>query len=173
MSKSFFISNEPNAEIKGKLAAYNMTLDDLPPAVFTVMEDSEDFNPEYAEGSPMDHSTVLDAYVKDNFTEKQLKGLKVPKYFYEIEFEKPGGLVMPIIVEYTFADGTSERIKYPVQVWRKNDKVVRKVMASDKEITNILVDPDLETADIDTSNNSWPKKEAASDFENFIKKTEN
>ena len=171
--KKFFISNEPNAEIKGKLAAYNMTLDDLPPAVFTVMEDSEDFNPEYAEGSPMDHSTVLDTYVKDNFTEEQLKGLKVPKYFYEIEFEKPGGLVMPIIVEYTFADGTSERIKYPVQVWRKNDKVVRKVMASDKEITNILVDPDLETADIDTSNNSWPKKEAASDFENFIKKTEN
>ena len=80
---------------------------------------------------------------------------------------------MPIIVEYTFADGTSERITYPVQVWRKNDKVVRKVMASDKEITNILVDPDLETADIDTSNNSWPKKEADSDFENFIKKTEN
>jgi hypothetical protein len=46
-------------------------------------------------------------------------------------------------------------------------------MASDKEITNILVDPDLETADIDISNNSWPKKEADSDFENFIKKTEN
>ena len=79
----------------------------------------------------------------------------------------------PLIVEYTFADGSSERIKYPVQVWRKNDKVVRKVMASENEITNILIDPDLETADIDMSNNSWPKKEAASDFENFIKKTEN
>ena len=62
---------------------------------------------------------------------------KIPKYFYEISFEKPGGLVMPIIVDYTYSDGSTERVEYPVQVWRKNDDEVKKVVASDKEIVGI------------------------------------
>ena len=143
----------------------------LRPLVY--LEDFENDTENLKEVNPLDNSKLLNNYLKENFSEEEISSLKVPKYFYEIIFDKPGGLVMPIIVEYEYEDGSKEKIKYPVQVWRKNDKVVRKVMASDKEITNILVDPDLETADIDTSNNSWPKKEAASDFENFIKKTEN
>ncbi|WKD86392.1 Aminopeptidase N [Polaribacter huanghezhanensis] len=81
------------------------------------------------------------------------------KYFYEITFDKPGGLVMPIIVEFTYKDGTKERKTYPAQIWRLNDKQVTKAINSDKEITNITVDPDLETADVDMTNNSWPKKQ--------------
>ena len=74
---------------------------------------------------------------------------------------------MPLIVEYTYADGTKKRVNYPVQVWRKNDASVRKLVASDKEIVGIQVDPDQETADIDLSNNAWPKSESASDFDRF------
>ena len=33
-------------------------------------------------------------------TESEISNLEVPKYFYEIVFDKPGGLVMPIIVDY-------------------------------------------------------------------------
>ena len=81
------------------------------------------------------------------------------EFFYEITFNKPGGLVMPIIVEFTYKDGTKSRKTYPAQIWRLNDKQVTKAINSDKEITNITIDPDLETADVDTTNNSWPKKQ--------------
>ena len=94
-------------------------------------------------------------------------GIKIPKNFYEITFEKPGGLVMPLIVEYSYADGTKERIKYPVQVWRKNDKEVKKVVVTDRDIIGIKLDPDEETADINPSNNSWPKTEEMSEFDQF------
>jgi len=81
------------------------------------------------------------------------------KYFYEVTFDKPGGLVMPIIIEFTYKDGTKGRKTYPAQIWRLNDKEVTKAIHSDKEIINITVDPDLETADVDMTNNSWPKKQ--------------
>ena len=92
-------------------------------------------------------------------------------FFYEITFNKPGGLVMPIIAEYTYKDGSKERKVYPAQIWRYNDKEITKVVKSDKEITNITIDPDLETADVDTSNNNWPQKKDSkfSKFKNKIK----
>lgn len=80
-------------------------------------------------------------------------------FFYEITFNKPGGLVMPIIAEYTYKDGTKERKVYPAQIWRYNDNEITKVVKSDKEILNITIDPDLETADVDTTNNSYPTKQ--------------
>jgi len=93
--------------------------------------------------------------------------MKNPKYFYEVVFNKPGGLVMPIIVECTYEDGTVEMIKYPVQIWRKNDDNVKIVISSEKAIKNLQLDPKLETADIDTSNNSWPNEEGNTDFNKF------
>jgi hypothetical protein len=115
----------------------------------------------------LEDSAALKEYLDQNPAEE---GAKVPSYFYEIEFKKPGGLVMPLIVEYSYADGSVERVTYPPQVWRKNDQAVRKVVASDKELIGVVVDPDLETADIDTSNNSWPQEESTSDFEKFKEK---
>ncbi len=77
---------------------------------------------------------------------------------------------MPIIAEYTYSDGTKERETYPVQIWRLNDKEATRTIASEKEIVSIVVDPDLETADIDTSNNSWPKEIKQSEFDQFKNK---
>ena len=91
------------------------------------------------------------------------------KYHYEITYNKPGGLVMPIIVEFTYKDGTTERKTYPAQIWRYNDKEITKVFSSEKEVTNIALDPDLETADVDTSNNNFPKKDNTK-FTQFKKK---
>lgn len=76
---------------------------------------------------------------------------------------------MPIIVELTYADGTKEKKTFPAQIWRMNDNSVKKVFASTQEIKSIKVDPDMETADVDTSNNSWPKKEA-NQFKKFKNK---
>ena len=91
---------------------------------------------------------------------KHVKNSKeVPSYIYQVEFEKPGGLVMPIIVELTYADGTKETKTFPAQIWRMNDKTVKKVFASTQEIKSIRLDPKEETADVDVTNNSWPKKQ--------------
>jgi hypothetical protein len=109
------------------------------------------------------------------FTEDASEGLgfsdKHKKYHYEITYNKPGGLVMPIIVEFTYKDGTKERKTYPAQIWRLNDKEVTKVFSSSKEIENIAIDPDLETADVDTTNNNWPqdKTDKFDQFKNKIK----
>lgn len=170
--KQFFVSNEPSKEVLEMLKNYGMTQADLPPVVFTMVEDNEDFKSEYRSGSPVDHSQALKSYMEENVSEKNAV-IKIPKNFYEITFEKPGGLVMPLIVDYTYADGSSERVRYPVQVWRKNDNEIKKVVATDKEIIGIEVDADQETADIDLSNNSWPKTEEISEFDQFKAKMKN
>jgi hypothetical protein len=164
--QQFFVSDEPSKEVKEMLKNYGMTMDDLPPVVFTMAEDNEEFKSEYKVGGPMDHSKELKSYM-DQKTSESNSTLNIPKNFYEITFEKPGGLVMPLIVDFTYADGTSERVRYPAEVWRKNDVEMKKVMATDKEIVGIKVDPDQETADIDLSNNSWPKLEEISEFDQF------
>ena len=91
------------------------------------------------------------------------------KYHYEITYEKPGGLVMPIIVEFNYKDGSKEKKTYPAQIWRYNDKEVTKVFTSSKQIESIIIDPDLETADVDTSNNSFPR-ETSNKFDKFKQK---
>ena len=113
-----------------------------------------------------------------DFIEDKSEGLNIikptsakSKYFYEITFNKPGGLVMPIIVEYTYDDGSKEKKTYPAQIWRYNDKKVTKAVHSDKQITKIVIDPDLETADVDLSNNSFPNtnKDQFSKFKTKMK----
>ncbi|MEO5650183.1 MAG: M1 family metallopeptidase [Ginsengibacter sp.] len=87
------------------------------------------------------------------------------KNFYEIYFTNKGGLVMPIILEWTFKDGTKEVEKLPAQVWRKNENKLVKVFFKNKEVSSIRLDPMKETADIDESNNYWPVKEIPTKFE--------
>ncbi|WP_455170176.1 M1 family metallopeptidase [Aegicerativicinus sediminis] len=112
-------------------------------------------------------SKSLEKFVKEKLAESDNKDFRSPKHFYNITFNKPGGLVMPIIVEYTYADGSAYRETYPAQIWRHNDYVVTKAVASEKPIVSIVVDPDDETADVDTSNNSWPRNIETSEFESF------
>ncbi len=86
---------------------------------------------------------------------------------YEITFLNKGGLVMPIIVEFTFADGTKETKRLPAQIWRKNENKVTKVFYTNKKAVAIKLDPMRETADIDESNNSWPSIAEPSKFTLF------
>ncbi|GEM56324.1 aminopeptidase [Flavobacterium branchiophilum] len=109
--------------------------------------------------------TALDAFLKANFTPQQIAQLNTPKYFYQVTFDKPGGLVMPLIVAITYDDGTTEKQTFPAQIWRLNDAYVTRTFATQKLISKIVVDPNAETADIDTSNNVWPKQEVKSKFD--------
>ncbi len=161
--KKYVVSPNPGPEVD-KLLPSGMTSKDLAPVyVFMVPEDKE-LDKIGEEISPIDNSIPLKKYIEEKYGNKQIN---FPKYFYEIEFEKPGGLVMPIIVDYSYKDGTKERVKYPVQVWRKNEDSVRKVLATNKELIGVKVDPEMETADINNSNNNWPKEKFNSDLEKF------
>ena len=165
--KKYYVSSKPNDYGKRIAKRYNMKPEDL---VYLVEDGSDDFEENMRDGKPVDASPSLKEYLMDNFTAEQRKSIKEPKYFYNVTFNKPGGLVMPIIVEYTYADGTSKTETYPAEIWRLNDNEVNKAIASEKEIVSIVVDPNLETADVDTSNNSWPKEVKQNEFDQFKEK---
>jgi hypothetical protein len=96
------------------------------------------------------------------------------KHFYELTFSNKGGLVMPIIVEWTFKDGTKEVDRIPAQIWRLNENKLTKLFIKDKEVASIKLDPMRETADIDETNNSWPTVNATpTKFQLFKMKTQN
>ncbi len=121
---------------------------------------------------PLDTKEVklLNDYLAEKFTPQERAALKQPKYFYEVTFDKPGGMLMPIIAELTFTDGGTETYTFPVQIWRKNNQSAIRVFATDKRVTKITLDPKLQTADVDVSNNTWPKTAVKSKFDQFEEK---
>ena len=104
---------------------------------------------------------ALDEEGKQKYGDKQL---------YEITFSNKGGLVMPIIIEWTFKDGSTEIERIPAQVWRKNEQKVTKTFLKDKEVASIKLDPYRETADIDETNNSYGDIKPPSKFKLFKQK---
>ncbi len=96
---------------------------------------------------------------------KDLEYLNANKQFYEISFKNVGGLVMPLIMEFTFADGTTEVRRIPAEIWRIYEEKVSKVFIFDKEVKSFRLDPFLETADTDLNNNSWPREMQATRYQ--------
>ncbi|WP_347841128.1 M1 family metallopeptidase [uncultured Draconibacterium sp.] len=95
--------------------------------------------------------------------ERQLLGANLN--FYQIDFTNIGGLVMPLVIKFEFIDGTEEVQRIPAEIWRKNNVEISKVFMFDKEVSQISLDPYLETADTDLNNNFWPEKKQATRFE--------
>lgn len=89
------------------------------------------------------------------------------KFYYELYFTNKGGLVMPIIIQWNYKDGTSEVERINAYVWRKNENHVVKTFAKDKEVASVLIDPYKETADIDEKNNVWNLTATPSKFDVF------
>ncbi len=118
--------------------------------------------------------SVLDQDEYNNYlkslSDKEKAILNAGANFYEMTFSNIGGLVMPIILQLNYKDGTNEVIRIPAEIWKKNDKKVSKVIKTDKEVVQIILDPFLETADTDTSNNYYLDPGNASRFELFKQK---
>lgn len=163
--KKYFVSNEPSKEVADFLKKRRRRDSKQGPMVYMIAEGSEDYKPEMNKPFKIVDYKVLDEFVNQNFSEEEKAKLNEPKFFYQVTFNKPGGLVMPIIVELTFEDGTTENHYFPAQIWRMNDQEVNRTFATKKAITKIQIDPKLETADIDTTNNSWPKTIEKSKFD--------
>ena len=165
----YYVSPNPSEELKKVLVdEMGIPRNSWRPLIF--LDKFENDKENNKEKTPLDNSKLLNNYLNENYSKEEISKLNIPKYYYEVIFDKPGGLVMPIIIDIEYDDGTIERKKYPAQVWRKNDLEVRKVLTSNKKILSIKLDPDKETADIDVTNNSWPKQESNSDFDDFKSK---
>ncbi|RLA04224.1 MAG: aminopeptidase [Gammaproteobacteria bacterium] len=95
------------------------------------------------------------------------RAVKEDKNYYVLEFSNKGGLVMPIILGLTFADGTTEEVRLPAEIWRKSPARIKKLFVFDKELQQIEVDPKWETADVDVENNHYPRKIIQSRLEMF------
>jgi hypothetical protein len=74
---------------------------------------------------------------------------------------------MPLIFELEFKDGTKRRINIPAEIWKRSETEVTKVFACEKEVASIILDPQLETADVDLTNNMWPQRVIPTRFELF------
>jgi hypothetical protein len=93
------------------------------------------------------------------------------QYIYEIKFSNKGGLVMPLIIQFNYTDGTSDIDRIGAYIWRKNEKEVTKTFLKSKKVASILLDPYKETADINEGNNTWNIKAEPNKFELFKSKT--
>lgn len=101
----------------------------------------------------------------DNVIRQKLEG----KNLYEVTLKNSGGLVSPVIIEWTFKDGSKELERIPAEVWRNNEYEVKKVFVKDKEVVNMVIDPNLETADVNVNDNVFPKKPAENKFDQIKK----
>lgn len=102
-----------------------------------------------------------------SLSEEEKAVLNSGKNYYQIDFSNVGGLVMPVILEFTYVDGSREIKRIPAEIWKMNSSQVSKVFITDKEVQQIVLDPYLETADVDRNNNYWPERKEPTRFELF------
>jgi len=163
--KRFYLTDKPTEKAKDYAAQIGLDLERYADLLIYYAEAKDDLKAEDIKLAS--DFEALNYYLNSLSDEERSKLGTVPSYIYQVTFEKPGGLVMPIIYELTYEDGTKERKQIPAQIWRYNENEVNKVIKSNKAITSIVIDPDRETADVDTSNNSWPKEIKQSKFDQF------
>ena len=101
----------------------------------------------------------------ESLTEEERKKLNSNLNYYVLEFQNVGGLIMPVILEMEYVDGSKEMMRIPAEIWRKNNEKVSKLIVSAKKVKQFSVDPLQETSDINMSNNYYPAKEIESQFQ--------
>jgi len=103
--------------------------------------------------------------IDDKAVRQKLTG----KNIYQAKFKNNGGLVTPVIIEWTFKDGSKEIERIPAEVWRVNENEFTKVFIKDKEVVSMIVDPNQDLADVNMTNNAFPKKPVESKFDQMKK----
>jgi hypothetical protein len=162
--KQYYISETPTVALKDAKVRKGRFGVDRGPFVYLIEESNSELKANQKKALKIEDVKLLSDYVSA-LTAEEKGALKSPKYFYEVEFNKPGGMIMPILVEITYEDDTVDNFKYPAQIWRKSNDSAKKVYATEKAIKKIQIDPKLETADIDVTNNTWPKEKLKTKFD--------
>ncbi|CCH03358.1 putative aminopeptidase [Fibrella aestuarina BUZ 2] len=100
-------------------------------------------------------------------TAEERSVLEGKQNFYTLSLKNKGGIPMPVIIRMEFEDGTDSVARFPAEIWRFNDVSIKKVIATNKKVTQWTLDPFQEIADIDTENNSFPRTSKPTRFQLF------
>ncbi len=173
-----FRLNTHNPEIEKALDSAKKTAQ---PADISLQRDAEEKLPTEVDGDTdmRDFYTSYDPYqvtaldsieyddYKSKLNDKEKAMLAKKMLYYQVTIENKGGLIMPLIFELEFKDGTKRRINIPAEIWKRSEAEVTKVFACEQEVASIILDPQLETADVDLTNNMWPQRVIPTRFELF------
>jgi hypothetical protein len=110
---------------------------------------------------------------KNRVDDKAIANKLQNKNLYEITLSNKGGLVMPVIIEWTYKDGSKEIERLAAEIWRINENTFTKVFAKEKEVATVVIDPLKETSDINTDDNVFPRVQQPSKFDELKKKGTN
>ncbi len=168
---------QPNSQDPDVEADFRRERDANTPA--DVTDERNEGRETYLEQDPTlhDYYTQRDKYEvlkldKDEYNE-MLEGMDADdramladgKNYYQVDIRRIGGLVMPVIVEFELENGERIRHHIPAEIWKMDDEVVSKVFVTPMPAVRIVLDPNLETADTDNTNNAWPPRPEPSRFE--------
>lgn len=145
-TKERYITNQRNAEEIEK------TYDEIDPSL-------RDFYSTYDAYAPTDEDVADYNRFNESLDADEKEFLKEYPYFYELNIKNVGELLMPVILQFKFEDGTDEVVRIPAEIWRFDDAEITKVFPMKKRVKEIVLDPFLETADVDTQNNYYPKRQ--------------
>lgn len=126
-----------------------------------------DFYNDYDKYKPLPYEKEEYQRYLSTIGDDEKKYLQQNFQYYELTFQNIGGLIMPLIIEFEYTDGTKDLIRIPAEIWRLNDKEVTKIFPVKKEVKSIVLDPYLETADIDPSNNYYPPRVLPTRFQMY------
>ena len=160
-------------------AAFKREARDRKPGDISLIRDREGIPTTYLERDPSLHDfyTTTDPFMVWELDKKEYRDfvgelsaedlalMQSGKQYYEITFRDEGGLVMPLILEFEYEDGTREVRRSPAEIWKMGEPTVTKVFVTDRPVVRIVLDPFLETADIDTSDNAWPPRPEPTRFQ--------
>ena len=113
----------------------------------------------------LDNSEII-----SRLTPEEKDFLAKPHFYYEVQVANIGGTVMPIILQFTLENGEEIVKRIPAEIWRLNNNLINKVFHFNQKVKQIVLDPFLETSDIDKSNNFYPSKVTNNSFEIFKNK---
>ena len=128
-------------------------------------EDARDFYNSYNPFAVTEADKAAFERYRDGLTDEEAAMLDKGYHFYGITFENQGGLIMPLILRFTLEDGTEEVVRVPAEVWIKNEEEFTKWFNFPQAVMQITLDPFLEMADTDRSDNYWPALQEPNKFD--------
>jgi hypothetical protein len=153
---SWYVLSEPVSKFQSKyISTYvdgtKLTDFEATPQPWYVFKDKKGLIDDYLH--PVDQNEVMEKFIGKNA--------------YELYFRNDGGLVSPIIIKWIYEDGTAEIEKIPAEIWRLNESQVTKIFIKEKVVSQIILDPLDQTADVNFQNNYFPKTKVPSKFDRF------
>jgi hypothetical protein len=149
------------AEAKRKTLSNLRNQTDIPQSVVEADPNMKDFYNSYDPFKVTEADKKRYEAYKASLSPEEQGLLESGMNYYTLKVKNKGGLVMPVIIQAEYEDGTTEDFRYPAEIWRLNDVEISKSISTKKKVKKFKLDPYFEVADIDTSNNVFPREPEA------------